>query len=106
MTEEHNMTLREKWSKWIYRRILDTTNTDDEIVFKWFITQFDAMLAEDIEKMNAQKIDIEKYRIDLIKFNRCNKSNRRLNVQEKRKWNEAIDKSLLILEARRLSLNK
>jgi len=68
--------------------------------------KFDAMLAQDIENMKSQKIDIEKYRLDLIEFNRCNKSNRRLNIKEKRAWNDAIDKNLSILEARRLSLNK
>ena len=102
MTPEQ--TLRERWNIWAKEKNLctDCTAMSEE----FFLAQFDEMLAEDIEKMKIQKIDIEKYRLDLIKFNRCNKSNRRLNIKEKRAWNDAIDKNISILEARRLSLKK
>ena len=110
-------TLRERWNEeWeksannlIQKELpftVEMAKTGEYKIFDWFLAQFDEMLAEDIEKMKIQKIDIEKYRLDLIKFNRCNKSNSRLNIKEKRAWNDAIDKNISILEARRLSLKK
>ena len=70
MNEEHNMTLREKWSKWIYRRVLDTTNADDEVVFNWFLAQFDTMLAEDIEKIEHSPDDSTVYAKSILEARR------------------------------------
>lgn len=47
--------------------------------------------AEIMRRVEGEKIDIEKYRLDLIEFNRCNKQNRRLNVKNKRTYNAALD---------------
>lgn len=106
MNEEHNMTLREKWEVYALSQIANHDELNTRDVSNWFLAQFDEMLAEDIENGKNKKIDIEKYRLDLIEFNRCNKSNRRLNVQEKRAFNEGVDSVMSILETRRLFIKK
>ena len=47
--------------------------------------------------IEGRKIDIEAYRQDLIKYNRCNRTNRRLNLKEKRSYNQALDDLLTAL---------
>ena len=54
MHNPNNMTLREKWEVYALSTIAnhDELNTND--VFKWFLAQFDSMLAEDIEAIQTR----------------------------------------------------
>lgn len=59
MNEEHNMTLREKWEVYALSTIADHDELNTNDVFNWFLAQFDAMLAEDIEKIQYLYPDIQ-----------------------------------------------
>jgi hypothetical protein len=89
MNEEHNMTLRDRWKSYCDKYQLFTNENyadnmpyflQQEKAFEFFLAQFDAMLAEDIEKMK-----------DRVNFGDI-------------RYNSGIKSAMSILEARRLAL--
>ena len=50
MNEEHNMTLREKWDRYVVGTIEDL-NLHSKPSADWWLAKFDEMLAEDIENV-------------------------------------------------------
>lgn len=91
--KEHNETLREKWEVYALSTIADHDELNTNDVFKWFLAQFDAMLAEDIDKIKSQT------RLRCFKCNGAHTLQHALGCIVK-------SEALSIIEARRLSLKK
>lgn len=81
MNEEHNMTLRERYYAW-NKKLGDYPSA--KMSADWFLAQFDAMLAEDIEKMKER-----------IKSNHLGIS-----------FDYGVEECIDYLEARRLSIKE
>ena len=61
------MTLREKWEVYSLSTIADHDELNTNDVYKWFLSQFDEMLAEDIGKIvYGVRPRMEAYEIEII----------------------------------------
>lgn len=90
MNEEHNMTLRERYYVW-NKKLDDYPSA--KMSADWFLSQFDVMLAEDIEKIGY--VDEE-----FLAQPYCEEFSEEWSLYMDRKRTKSI------LEARRLSLKK
>ena len=86
--KEHNMTLRRAWEGYCRQFGIGSVNEVD--AWDFFMTQFDEMLREDIEKMSKL----------------FESSNSQTTVDGRIGFREGIAKANSILEARRLFIKK